>query len=68
MATEKDFRLGDIHVLSKLKVMAHQFGMKWNFVTVRSGSRISFNRADRYGNSRKCLGIRNYKSINCGCE
>ena len=68
MATEKDFRLGDIHVLSKLKVMAHQFGMKWNFVTVRCGRRISYNRATRYVNRMNFVGVRTYSSINCGCE
>ena len=39
-ATERIFRVGNIHVLSELKKMAHLFGMKWNFITVRSGRKI----------------------------
>ena len=49
-ATDRLFRLDDIYVLSHLKMMAHQFSMKWNFVTIRSGRRISCNRAKRYVN------------------
>ena len=68
MATEIFFRLSNIHVLSELKIMTHQFGIKWNFVTVLCSKRISCNRATRYGNRRNSLGLRNYSSINCGCE
>ena len=65
--TKRIFRLGDIHVLSDLKTMGHQFGMKLYFVTVRSGRWISCNRKTRYGN-RKPYGIRNVASISCECD
>ena len=65
--TERIFRLGDIHVLSDLKTMGHQFGMKLYFVTVRSGRWISCNHKTRYGN-RKPYGIRNVASISCECD
>ena len=67
MFTKRIFRIGDVHVLFDLKSMAHQFGMKWNFITTRNGRRISCNRAIRHCN-RKCQGLRKGSSINCGCD
>ena len=67
VATKRIFRLGHVHVFSHLKTMAHQFGMKWNFVTTRNGRRISYNRVTRYSN-RKSQGDRKCSSIICGCD
>ena len=50
-----------------LKIMAHQFGMKWNIVTTRNGRRISCNHATPFGN-RKSQGIRKCSSIIYGCD
>lgn len=62
-----NFKLESNHLLSDLKTMAHQFGMKLNFVIVRSGMRILCNRPIRYGN-RKFYEIRIVPSISCGCD
>ena len=50
VATKRIFIIGSIYADFHLKTMAPPFGLKWNFVTVRSGRRISWNHATRYGN------------------
>lgn len=46
--TNMVFRLCDIYVLSRFKMMAHLIGMKWDFVTVRCCRRISCNCAKQH--------------------
>ena len=54
-------------MLSHLKKMAHLFGIKWSFVTVTCGMRISSNRTEWYGNSNS-PSRRKTSSITCGCD
>ena len=61
------FRLDDTYALPYLKKMTPLFGMKWNFVTVRYGRRISCNRAKRYEFSNT-LSRRKTSSITYGWD
>ena len=66
--TNRVFKVGTIFVYSDLKELANSFGLKWNFVTVRSGKRISCNRAKRYGKgSYRKSSSRKSSTITCGC-
>ena len=45
--TNRIFEIGDICVLSELKELIRTFGLRWNFVSSRSGKYISYNHASR---------------------
>ena len=65
-ATKRVFVVGDRYLLSDLKKLAKYFGLKWNFITQRTGARFLCNRANR--RSKGNVGPRKYSSITCGCE
>ena len=65
-ATKRVFVVGDRYILSHLKKLAKSFGLKWNFITQRTGARFLCNRA--YRRLKGKVGPRKYSSITCGCE
>ena len=65
VATTRVFVVGDRYLLSDLKKLTKSFGLKWNFVTYRTGARFLCNRANR--SSKRYVGPRKYTSITCGC-
>lgn len=63
--TVREFKVGDVYMLSDLKELAHSFGLKSNFVPSRCGKRISCNYVSRYGSYiTKCV-LRKSSSITC---
>ena len=65
-ATNRVFVVGREFILSDLKKLSHSFGLKLNFCTTISSSRITCNRADCQELVKKAL-LRNDKSVTCGC-
>lgn len=47
------FKIDHLYVISQLRDLTHSFGIKWNFVTVRTGTKFVRNRVSNDGSKYK---------------